>query len=305
MIMRKIINVIMVVFLLLALNNNAEAQRWKKNRSYLTVHLGATGFLGDLGGGKDIGSIGPKDFDFQTTRPLLGVGYSYLLSERFNLKTNAYLGWIGGDDQWTPQYHRNARNLHFRSILGELSAQAEYYVTVQNIGKNWGRRKAKKMPVTTYVFAGIGGIYFNPKAQYTDGTWHALQPLNTEGQGLVETRKPYSRFSVAFPFGVGAKYEINRRYSLGFEYGLRYTLTDYMDDVSSTYFDREKIRQEYGDIAAYFSNPADLTDSEVAYITKAGEQRGNPNGNDAYMFAQFSLYINLYKSTANICSFQY
>ena len=75
--------------------------------------------------------------------------------------------------------------------------------------------------------------------------------------------------------------------------------------LAPTYFDREKIRQEYGDIAAYFSNPADLTDSEVAYITKAGEQRGNPNGNDAYMLHSFHYISTLYKSTANICSFQY
>ncbi len=92
---------------------------------------------------------------------------------------------------------------------------------------------------------------------------------------------------------------------LGFEYGMRWTNTDYMDDVSTTYADPNAIRAAYGDVAAYFSNPADITDSQIYNQTQPGQQRGNPMNKDSYMFANFTLYINLYKSTANICSFQY
>ena len=286
-------------------SNQLSAQKWKKSRQYITIHLGGSNFLGDLGGSKDIGSYGLKDFDIQSTRAIFGAGYSYRLSERFNVKTNLYFGWIGGDDSWTSQVNRNIRNLSFRSILFELSGQAEYYLTLQNTGKYFGRRTNHRMPITSYVFVGVGGTYFNPKGKYTDGNWYALQPLHTEGQGLVASRTPYSLIALNIPFGIGFKYDINRKYSLGFEYGMRWTNTDYMDDVSTTYFDPAAIKAANGDIAAYFSNPANITDGTIANATKAGQQRGNPMNNDSYMFAMFTLYINLYKTTANICSFQY
>jgi len=303
--MKKVLNIALIFLFLVGISTELSAQRWKKNRSFITVHLGGSNFLGELGGSSDIGSFGLKDFDIQSTRMILGAGYSYRVTERLNLKVNGYYGWIGGDDSHTTQINRSLRNLHFRSILAEVSGQAELYLTLQNTGPQWGRRKTNRMPITTYLFAGVGGVYTNPKAKYIDGSWHALQPLGTEGQGLVETRSPYSLITMSFPYGVGVKYEINRRYHLGFEYGMRLTLSDYLDDVSTTYFDVNKIRAEKGDIAAYFSNPADPTDPNYISGTKAGNQRGNPANNDSYMFAQFTLYINLFKTTANICSFQY
>ncbi len=303
--MKNWLKITVLIVFVLGLYNQANAQRWKKNRSFITVHLGGSNFLGDLGGSKDIGSFGLKDFDLQSTRAIMGAGFSYRLLERLNLKANGYFGWIGGDDVWTAQVNRNVRNLHFRSILVEVSGQAEFYLTMQNVGKQWGRRKTNRVPITSYVFMGIGGAYTNPKGKYTDGSWVELQPLGTEGQGLVDTRKPYSKIAFTFPYGVGVKYDLNRRYSLGFEYGMRWTSSDYMDDVSTTYFDVNKIRSVKGDVAAYFSNPADLTDPIAVYSTRPGEQRGNPSNKDSYMFAQFTLYINLFKTTANICSFQY
>lgn len=305
--MKRILIILVLLAFTFGISNQLSAQKWKKNRQFLMVHLGGTNFLGDLGGSKDIGSYGLKDFDVQSTRGVIGVGYSYRFLERFNVKTNLYVGLIGGDDSWTTQVNRNVRNLHFRSILVELSGQAEYYLTLQNSGKNYGRRTFKRMPVTSYLFAGVGGVYFDPKGKYTDGNWYSLQPLGTEGQGItgVDTRKPYSKIALSVPFGIGFKYDFNRKYSLGFEYGMRWTNTDYMDDVSTTYFDRNAIRAAKGDIAAYFSNPADITDGVTAFATAAGQQRGNPTNKDSYMFANFTLYINLYKSTANVCSFQY
>lgn len=305
--MKKSLLVLAIIAFVLSMNNPLHAQKWKKNRKYITLHLGGTNFLGDLGGSKDIGTYGLKDFDIQSTRALFGIGYSYRLKERFNTKANLYFGWIGGDDAWTAQPNRNSRNLNFRSILFEVSTQAELYLTVQNVGQSWGRRRTNRMPFSSYLFAGIGGIYFNPQGKYTDGKWYDLQPLNTEGQGLVETRKPYSRFALSVPFGIGIKYDINKKYSFGFEYGMRWTNTDYMDDVSTTYFDPAAIKTAYGEKAAYFSNPADIdiTDTYGAYSTRAGTQRGNPVNNDSYMFATVTLYVNLHRTRVNVVSFQY
>ena len=68
---------------------------------------------------------------------------------------------------------------------------------------------------------------------------------------------------------------INRSWGIGFDFGFRYTLTDYTDDVSNTYVSPDIYDD---DVARYFSNPASK------YPVGPGEQRGDNKWNDAYMF---------------------
>ena len=58
---------------------------------------------------------------------------------------------------------------------------------------------------------------------------------------------------MSFPFGIGGKYGLDNKWSIGLEIGLHYTLSDYIDDVSGVYYDKKLIRQYKGDIAAYLS----------------------------------------------------
>ena len=46
-----------------------------------------------------------------------------------------------------------------------------------------GVKGTKSSRVGFYLFAGVGGFYFDPKAQFQN-TWVRLKPLGTEGQGL-------------------------------------------------------------------------------------------------------------------------
>jgi hypothetical protein len=65
-----------------------------------------------------------------------------------------------------------------------------------------------------------------------------LQPLHTEGQGQPERDKPYSLVTLAIPMGFGVRYKLNDNFNIGAEIGLRYTFTDYLDDVGGgTYAD--------------------------------------------------------------------
>jgi hypothetical protein len=61
--------------------------------------------------------------------------------------------------------------------------------------------------------------------------------LGTEGQNseLYPERKPYGTMAFCFPLGVGVKYNIAPRVNLTFEIMHRFTTTDYLDDVSTTY----------------------------------------------------------------------
>ncbi|MBQ3832851.1 MAG: hypothetical protein II815_06725, partial [Bacteroidales bacterium] len=156
-------------------------------------------------------------------------------------------------------------------------------------GYRYNSKHARKLKATPnlYIFAGIGGFYFNPKAQYLDGKWYSLQPLGTEGQGIVSTRPKYSRIQMSIPFGVGLNCMLTKSWGIGFDFGFRYTLTDYIDDVSSTYVDPDIFDDP---IASYFSNP------DSKYSVGAGEQRGDSNWNDAYMFLTIKVTYKLFSS---------
>jgi hypothetical protein len=145
-----------------------------------------------------------------------------------------------------------------------------------------------------YVFAGIGVFHFNPKGELNK-EWYELQPLGTEGQGISPARSKYKRTQLCIPIGFGGRYFFNRRWGMGFEFGIRKTFTDYIDDVSKTYYDNDAISQANGPIAAALADPS-LVETPS---TNVGSQRGDPSDKDAYMFMIFSIHYKLRTGRTN------
>ncbi len=255
--------------------------------------VGATNFLGELGGADRKGSNYLRDFEFKMTRPLVSLGFRYKIAESIAIKSALSYGMLSGSDKITSEASRRNRNLVFKSPLTELSAQIEYSIIKERVGHRYNLRRirgVKGFKTNTYLFAGIAGFWFNPKGQTADGDWHALQPLGTEGQELIPSREKYSRVSVAIPYGIGFKYGINRKWSFGLELGMRKTFTDYIDDVSTTYYINSEIAENNGEIAAYLADPSD---GENPSWTASNQQRGNSDNNDSYMFMVFNLTYKL------------
>lgn len=283
---------ILIAFVLLAVDT-ADAQQWRRDRKEYVFSVGASNFLGDLGGANQIGTNGFRDLDWPATRPLGGIGYRYRTGKDNSVKGMLHVGYLSGNDALTEEMIRRNRNLNFRTPVVELNAQFEWLMTKQREGHRYKLRGIngwRNINIESYLFVGVGLMWFNPQGQDMNGAWVNLKPLCTEGQGLVETRKPYHRLQPVIPFGIGFKYAISREWSIGLEYGLRKTFTDYMDDVSSTYFDNDEIRAEKGDIAAYMADPSlGLEPTQ----TVAGEQRGDPTDKDSYMFAELTFYYKI------------
>ena len=273
-------------------------QRWQKNRYEVVYSLGATNFLGELGGANRIGTNGMRDLEFPATRPVLGLGYRYKVTRTSAVKANLFFGYIGGDDRLTKEVARNNRNLNFRSPILELSGQYEYMLIKERVGHRYNLRGIhgwRNIGIESYLFGGVGAFYFKSKGKY-NGSWYSLKPLCTEGEGLVPTRKKYSSVQVCIPFGIGFKYNVskNRNWYIGIEYGMRKTFTDYIDDVSTTYFDPNVLASSNGVIAAQLANPTNHSAGNDN-MTKAGQQRGDPRDKDAYMFAVITVYYKLKK----------
>jgi hypothetical protein len=272
------------------------SQKWKKDRKEIVITLGGTNFLGELGGRNQIGSDGIMDFDLPSTSLVGGLGYRYKLYKKIAVKGNLYFGYLKGDDKLTDEPFRNNRGLNFRSMIIELSGQVEYLIFKAREGHRYnlkGIKGWKNIHTEFYGFVGVGGFYFNSKANY-NGDWYSLKKLNTEGQGLTPTRKEYSSFQVCIPYGLGVKFAIDRKWSVGIEYGIRKTWTDYIDDVSTTYYNPEELTQNGGPAAALCGNPSD-PNGPLYSSTAPGQQRGDPRDKDSYMFGTITVFYKIPK----------
>ncbi|HZF64789.1 MAG TPA: DUF6089 family protein [Chitinophagaceae bacterium] len=121
------------------------------------------------------------------------------------------------------------RNLSFNTNVWELALQGDFNFYRFMPGD-------KEFRFTPYVTFGAGIFNYDPYA-YLNGEKYFLRPLGTEGQGSAEypQRKPYSSMAFSVPFGVGLKYSFNERINAGIEVVHRFTNTDYLDDVSTTF----------------------------------------------------------------------
>jgi len=233
-------------------------QQAKGQSKEFGMQLGASNYLGDLAPSFAIGETHEHFGAFFKRNSHNGF---------FSWKFALNYGRISGDDQNFKA--NNIRNLNFRSTLLEGSFQLEF-----NFQKFFIGLRANDM--SPYTFIGIGATYFNPQGEL-NGTWHDLRPLSTEGQGLGGA-SGYSAFTPVIPMGGGIKWELAPQWNIGVFAGYRYTLTDYLDDVSGTYFDNATIFERKGDIAAQ------LADKSTGQIGYDGKQRGNPDRNDWYAF---------------------
>ena len=293
--MKRIIYYILTLSLFL-ITLTSSAQSWKFLRNEFSFGLGASNFFGELGGADRIGSHNIKgitDIDFKATKPAVQIGYRRFFSANIAVRANFTFGQVSGSDAFTKEVFRRNRNLSFRSPIAELAVQVDYFPFREYFGHLYrsngvvGKRVNHFSP---YLFAGIGGFYFNPKAKY-NGKWVALRPLKTEGVS-------YSKFSVALPVGIGLKYAIDRQWSVGLEVGLRFTFTDYIDDVSTVYVDKSNASP----MEQYLANPA-LNEEGNPSWTAPGQQRGSSQANDSYTFAIFTLNYKLLRGRFNLPKF--
>jgi Domain of unknown function (DUF6089) len=273
---------------------------------YSTVGVG-------LGTSSYIGDMAPYSTPFKTVFGLIRWSMTANYTRQFTPRLGARVGFtlarIVGDDEFmnrgdSPKNPNSyLRNLHFRNSLKEFSAVGIYNLKPDGRGLN---RRANFMP---YLFGGVAVTAHNPKAKTPElsekQTWVALQPLGTEGQGQPGYDSPYSLVTMAVPVGFGLRLKLNDRWNIGAELGFRFTLSDYLDDVSTNYADPALLRSE---LAQFMANRSlepiaarklkDRTQSVRSIIAldpssdpfaepllghDVGDKRGNPDRKDAYL----------------------
>ena len=280
-------------------HTNFNTQRnWSLNKKEIFFGGGATQFLGDLGGRSQVGKdYSLVDMDWPSTSWNASVGFRYRFHPYWSTSTNFNIGQLKGDDALTNEIVRKSRNLHFKSIIIELSQRIELILFAnEKFGARYhvpGLKGMRNHNEQLYVFTGAGISYFNPKAMY-NGDWTELRPLRTEGQGLVNGPGEYLPFTATIPFGIGFKMGINRMWRVGIEATYVKTFSDYIDDVHGVYYNPDELATQVGAEAAYLSNPA----QQNAVWFSPGQQRGDKE-NDTYFYVNVLFSRNItYKDYA-------
>ena len=223
------------------------------------------------------------------------------MNDRVSLKGNVLIGSISGSDIGAKSATRHLRNLSFSSKISEFAAEVEV-----NLVDNYKDKDSRTICVP-YLFVGINIFHFNPQANLSDSATgkvilYELQPLGTEGQGLTKYRdlKRYNLNSIAFPLGAGVKFHVGQYLTLGLEFGMRKTLTDYLDDVSGYYAENDLITAQYGPTAGRL---ADRSREVVpGYENPKNSIRGNPSNQDWYGFGGVLVSYTFIKKAKIRCS---
>lgn len=275
-------------------------RNWKRNMREFRFGFGATNFLGDLGGRDQIGKgYSLVDLDWASTSLSFTTGYRYRFHPHWAFSSDMVFGMVRGSDEQTQEIIRSNRNLHFRAPIINATQRIEYiFYAYEKSGRRYDLRPRKSMRnynTQMYLFGGVGGLFFIPQANFGNG-WENLRPLKTEGQGYEDGAKAYSNFTLTIPLGFGMRIATGRDWRVGIEATYNATFSDYIDDVSTVYFDPAVLNSEIGPLAAQASNPAIGNTSWFV----PGQQRGDPGENDAVLYVNIVFTKNLSASNFRI-----
>ncbi len=325
---------------------------YRRKRHEITFGAGASSCLTDLGGRDAIGSGFLYDMDIAKTSYVGSFSYIYNLASKVTARVNISYANVSGDDELAGDFYRNNRRLNFNTAVLESSLLVELILKHVRTGNRYNLKSPagkfigarNPLGIGIYIFGGVGGFYFDPSGydRFIDdngivtgsGAKYRLRPLHTEGQGMeggpegYAAGQTYLPVAVCFPMGFGFKKSFNGNAGIKLEAGFRFTNTDYLDDVSTNYYDRNLLAETYGEAAGIMSGtgtgytriyvgyaayefdangdpiypegavPDDALGGTNPYkrfnpYTDPGVQRGNPENDDSYMFVTLSAYKKL------------
>jgi hypothetical protein len=228
------------------------------------------------------GDLKPNSFTFQHSNLILSLILRKPLSRWFAVRAGATIGKVEAADRYNRDYLQR-RNLSFTSGIKELFALLE--ADVLDIS-------TKKF--TPFAYGGIVLYHFDPYTLDANNNRVYLQPLSTEGQGLpgYPDRKVYKLTQFAAAFGGGLRFAFTDCTSIALEFSQRKTFTDYLDDVSTSYIDRNALLAAKGQLAVDLAYRGDEAHNPSPYPPD-GEQRGTPSEMDWYYFMGISADIRI------------
>jgi hypothetical protein len=270
--MKKFISLI-ILTLTFALHGHAQMNEYDQEGEF-GITAGLAHYFGDLNNRNQI------------NRPKIALG-AFVRKQFGNytsVRLSAHYALLGYSDIYSDNQYQIRRNLSFNTNIFEIALQGDF-----NFFKFIPTDPAHSF--TPYATLGVGFFSYDPYAFYGNEKVY-LRPLNTEGEGFYKGRKSYGSMAMCFPIGFGLKYAINDKVNLSFEVTHRFTTTDYIDDVSTTYIGVDKFPSPNGgkSIAAIMQDRSVEVGTPIGI---EGRQRGFSKQKDQYIIAEFGVSFNI------------
>ena len=275
-VMKSILSIIFSLFFLCSLTIKSQGQyNWD-----IGIRLGSTNYLGEIGGKDKTRRNFILDMRIPNTGFVVGGFARYKINNYWSVNAQINYGQIRGDDAISTNPGRMWRNLRFKNNILELTTRGEFNFFEE---PDLGGRGRYKNEFKSFIHAGLTCFYHNPKGSIDGNTWHLLQPLQTEGQ-------KYSKIGLGIPLGLGGVFTFDRNHRIGIDFSWTSTFTDYLDDISTVYQDPSQMSS----LAASLANQSEgVVPIEESLNFVAGEKRGDPTHDDAYIFmtVSYSYFI--------------
>lgn len=216
-----------------------------------------------------------------------GIFFTKQFSNYIGLKIAANYAQLGYSDVYSKNETQKLRNLSFNTSIWELSLNGQF-----NFFKFYPG--VEGYTYTPYLSLGIGLFSYDPYAYLADEKYY-LRPLATEGQGdtAYPDRKPYGTMALCIPLALGFKYNLSDKVNFFVEVGYRFTNTDYLDDVSTTYAPDAFRALPNGQPSPGFLLQDRSYEVTTTPIGVKGRQRGNSQQKDNYAIAQIGVSFNI------------
>jgi Domain of unknown function (DUF6089) len=267
------------ILLVLFFSSSVNAQR------YEYVQQGEFGFT--AGAAHYFGDINTRAA-LNRPKPALGIFFRKQFGNYVGMRVSAHFAQLGYSDTYSKNDYQKTRNLSFNTNIWELAIQGDFnfFKFVPN---------DPDYLFTPYITLGAGIFAYDPYA-FLNGQKLFLRPLGTEGQTTgYKGRKQYNSMAICFPFGAGVKYNLSEKINVSFEVSQRFTNTDYLDDVSTTYAGIAQFPALPNGLpsAAGLLQDRSFQINPSSILGTEGRQRGFSKQKDQYIIAEIGLSFNI------------
>lgn len=277
-----------ILFALMVLPLGLWAQ--KENHHEIGIKIGAANYYGDL----QTEVIPWGRASSLTYKPSFGILYKHFFNPHVGIRFEANYMRITAADSLSNNKANQLRNLNFTNDIIDLSGALEI---------NFLPVDVHKFKVSPYIFVGVGAFYSNPFTLNNIGEKTFLRNLSTEGQGLpaYPDRKVYPTINPMIPFGGGVKFFIGETFVLSAEVSIRYTGSDYIDDVSRSYINMDTLKAYRGDQSVELAYRGNRHKEWDGNYPNYEFQRGDHKMNDWYWTAGITatIYFDAFGNIGN------
>ncbi|MFO7755880.1 MAG: DUF6089 family protein [Bacteroidales bacterium] len=215
--------VFLLLFVIVFLSPLASGQLWKLRRYEIFGGFGTSQVFGDIGGyspGDNL--LGLKDFTIAQNRFNIKGGMRYRVKENLAVSFSLNYGYLHAADTKGSNVERAYES---STSLFEPMLTAEYYFLKNDAESSYRFVRGDEVfhsfiaRLDAFVYTGIGSAIYKVKPN----------------DKLATVIEKDSGVALAIPVGFGVNYLLSPNTLVGFDLGLRYTGSDYIDGYTSQY----------------------------------------------------------------------